>query len=144
MAGSRYDDRFRLLVHRRLEPGETIGATARVWTSRPSRLPRFTARYRDQAVVTDRRLMVWTCGWWTRRPRRRVLADRLDELTIMNATGPTRRSRVSTGIVLRLRVDHSGRRPVVFDVGPDDASQRFARILLTGHAETAATNAATA
>jgi hypothetical protein len=128
MARSRHDDRFRALVHRRLEPGETIVATARVWSARPSHLPMLAARYRDDAVVTDRRLMLWECGWWTRRPRRRVLADRLDDITVTNGTGRER-----DGVIGRVRIDHVKRPPVVLDVAADDDSQRFAAALLAAN-----------
>jgi len=129
MPGSSHDDRFRALVHRRLEPGETIIATARVWSARPSRVPALAARYRDDVVVTDRRLMVWECGWWTRRAKRRVLADRLDDITV---TGTTKAQReAGTHTTARIRVDHPGRPPLVLDIGADDASQKFAMRLLT-------------
>jgi hypothetical protein len=126
MAHSSHDDRFRAIVHRRLEPGEEIVATARVWSARPSRLPLLAARYRDDVVVTDRRLMVWECGWLTRRPRRRVLADRLDNIAVVDRT----RARRDDGAIRRVRVEHPGRRSVVFDVASDDASQQLAAALL--------------
>jgi uncharacterized protein (UPF0548 family) len=126
MARTSHDDRFRALVHRRLEPGEKIVATARVWTARPTRFPALASRYRDDAVVTDRRLMVWECGWWTRRARRRVLAERLSDLTI---TGTTRVAQERLWV--RLRVDHPGNRSVVFDIASDGESQRFAAALVT-------------
>jgi hypothetical protein len=129
MPRSSHDDRFRTLVHRRLEPGETIVATARVWSARPNRFPALAARFRDDVVVTDRRLMVWECGWWTRRPRRRVLADRLDDIMV---TGTTKAQReAGTHTVASIRVDHPGRPSLVFDIGADGASQKFAMSLLT-------------
>ena len=42
------------------------------------------ARHRDFVVVTDRRVMLWSCGFFTRRPRRRVLTDRRDDLMIVD------------------------------------------------------------
>ncbi len=127
MAGTRHDDRFRALVHRRLEPGETIVTTARVWTARPSHVPVLAARYRDDVVVTDRRLMVWACAWFTRRARRRVLAERLDQLVV---TDTTRRPRgAPDGQVTRVRIDHQGRKAVVFEVD-DEAGRRLVRALL--------------
>jgi hypothetical protein len=130
MPRTQHDDHFRTIVHRRLEPGETIVATARVWTARPSRAPLLAARFRDEAVVTDRRLMVWQCGWWTRRPRRRVVADRLDTLTVSNATSSGSADTGGAAPVRRVRLDHADHRPVVLEIGRDDESQRFAAALL--------------
>lgn len=76
------DDRLRSLAAKRLEASESIVATCRVWYSRPLRVPILAARYRDFVVVTDRRLMMYSAGWLTRLPRRRVLADRLADLTV--------------------------------------------------------------
>src|SRR5262245_3190608 len=72
--------RLRRLAERRLEDGEQIVAMAAVWYSRPVRLAWLAARYRDLAVLTDRRLLLWESGWLSRAPRRRVLADRLADL----------------------------------------------------------------
>jgi hypothetical protein len=131
MARSRQDDRFRAAVHRRLEPGETIVATARVWTARRTRVPALAARYRDDAVVTDRRLMVWECAWWTRRPRRRVLADRLGDITITNVTDRSRSSR--SGPVTRVRVDRTGRPPLILEIARNEHDQRFAAALVAAN-----------
>ncbi|HEY3833402.1 MAG TPA: hypothetical protein VGO03_13985 [Acidimicrobiia bacterium] len=132
MARNRQDDRFRVAVHRRLEPGETIVATARVWTARRTRLPALAARYRDDAVVTDRRLMMWECGWWTRRPRRRVLAERLGDITVANMTDRSRSLR--SGPVTRMRVDRAGRPSLVLELSRTERDQRFANALLTAGA----------
>ena len=35
------------------------------------------ARHRDFVVLTDRRLLLWSCGFFTRRPRRRVFDEAL-------------------------------------------------------------------
>src|SRR5689334_143685 len=119
MARISHDDHFRALVHRRLEPGEAIVATARVWSARPSRLPVLAARFRDDVVVTNRRLMVWECGWWTRRPRRRVLSDRLSDLEVTGTTS-TRTPRESPDRVwVRVRIDHPTNPSLVFDVASD-------------------------
>ncbi len=124
MASNRHDVRFRGAVERRLEPSEAIVATARVWTARPRHLQVLAARFRDDAVVTDRRLMLWECGWWTRRPRRRVLADRFDDIVVTNARAS------ADGTVRRIRVDHAGRPSIILDIARDQDSQRFATALL--------------
>ena len=129
-------------MHRRLEPGESITVTARVWTARPTRFPALAARYRDDVVITDRRIMVWECGWWTRRARRRVLADRLDEIRVTDATSSSRAK--TDGTVTRVRVDHEGRPPVVLDIRPDPAGRRLAAALLDAGARGPAPAPATA
>lgn len=66
----------------RLEPDEAVRAWTRGWVSRERRLHRFLAsRNRDFAVLTDRRLLLCSSGFFTGRPRRRVVADRLAEVT---------------------------------------------------------------
>lgn len=66
----------------RLEPDEQIVIWCRAWVSKVGRFQRLAPRWRDVAVITDRRLLLFGVGHFTRRPRRRVLADRLDELTV--------------------------------------------------------------
>ncbi len=122
------------MVNPRLEPGEAVDAIAAVWSARPSRHPKLSARFRDHAVLTDRRLMVWECRWLTRRPRRRVLADRLDAIVVTPAA-----PRGSDDAITHLRVDHTNGRSVVFDFGRDAESQRFARALVSRTAEESST-----
>jgi hypothetical protein len=76
------DRRLRAPGFARLEPDEAIITWCRAWVSKAGRFQRFAPRWRDVAVVTDRRLLVFGVGHFTRRPRRRVLADRLDVLTL--------------------------------------------------------------
>jgi hypothetical protein len=118
--------RLHRLAERRLEDGEQIVTSAPVWYSRPVRLEWLAARYRDLAVLTDRRLMLWECGWLTRRPRRRVLADQLSDLTATDlgaaSGGPAGR---------RLQLDHADHPPLVLELGTDRPSRSIARALLT-------------
>ena len=72
--------RLRAAGFARLEPDEEIITWCRAWVSKAGRLQRLAPRWRDLAVLTDRRLLLFGVGHFTRRPRRRVLADRLDEL----------------------------------------------------------------
>ena len=82
-AGTAIGRRLYKLASTRFEPGESAIAWCRVWVSRDGRGSSVVAaRHRDFAVVTDRRLMLWSCGFFTRRPRRRVLTDRRDDLTV--------------------------------------------------------------
>ncbi len=75
-------------------------------------LAAFTARYRDIVVVTDRRLMLWEVGMLSRRPRRRVLADRLAEITVEDVS--------RAGTRRRLRFSKPEHRAMLLDFGRDD------------------------
>lgn len=105
------DDRLRSLAAKRLESSEAIVATCRVWYSRPLRVPILAARYRDFVVVTDRRLMMYSAGWLTRLPRRRVLADRLADVTV-----------TVIKVDRTLTLSHPGHPPMRLDFGTDPAS----------------------
>jgi hypothetical protein len=100
----------------RLEAGETIVAWCRAWVSKAGRFQRLAPRWRDVAVVTDRRLLLYGVGHFTRRPRRRVLADRLDELSLADiGTHPGR----------GLRCTRPGRGPMLLELGNDPWTRRF-------------------
>src|SRR5262249_3401375 len=79
------------------------------------------ARNRDFAVVTDRRLLLWSAGFFTRRPRRRVLAERLDELTVQS---------VGSGSAPKISCRRGGRRPLLLQRAPTEQAAPFARTLL--------------
>ena len=121
------------IAGRRLESGEAIHEWCAVWYSRPARLAAIAPRFRDYAVVTDRRLMLFEAGWLTRRPRRRILADRLDQLavTVGTAPGVATGTPIGTpiGIVRRLRIEHRDHRPVIIEFGRDARAQRVAQRL---------------
>jgi hypothetical protein len=104
----------------RLEPDEAIVVWSRAWVSKASRFQRLAPRWRDVAVVTDRRLLLFGVGHFTRRPRRRVLADRLDELTLADVGAHPGRG---------LRCTRPGRGPMLVEVGNDPWSRRFAQEL---------------
>jgi hypothetical protein len=124
-----YEQLLRRAVEARLEPGETFVAWTRAWVSRWQRFHwLLSLRNRDYAVVTDRRLMLWSAGFFTRRPRRRVLADRLDEITVGSIGRDP--GRVMT-------CSRPGRRPLLLELGKDDRSDRFS-IELRDRAEAAA------
>jgi len=100
-----------------LEPGEEIVAWCRAWVSRAGHLQRIAARWRDVAVVTDRRLLLFGVGHFTRRPRRLVLADLLENLTVADVgTHPGR----------GLRCSRPGRPAMLLELGSDAWSRRFA------------------
>ena len=94
----------------RLEPGETIVVWCRAWVSKVGRFQRLAPRWRDVAVVTDRRLLLFSVGHFTRRPRRRVLADRLDELTLGDVGSHPGRG---------IRCARPGRAPMLLELGTD-------------------------
>ena len=69
----------------------------RLWHSRASRFQRLAARYRDIGVLTDRQLMLFEVGMFSRLPRRRVLVDRLDELTVEDVSRAKNGTKVRFG-----------------------------------------------
>lgn len=107
--------RLRRLAAPRLEEDESVLACSAVWYARPVRVRWLAARYRDLAVLTDRRLMLWEVGWLTRRPRRRVLADRRFDLHASELPASSRSRRI--------RLDHPSHPPLVLELrrGADDA-----------------------
>jgi hypothetical protein len=106
----------------RLEPDEQIVAWCRAWVSRAGHLQKLAARWRDVAVVTDRRLLLFSVGHFTRRPRRRILADRLDELTVADVGARPGRG---------LRCSRPGRPPMLLELGNDAWSRKFGLELQT-------------
>jgi len=111
--------RLRRAVGRRLPDGDRLLAWTRAWVSNdgPARL--LAVRYRDFVVLTDRTLMCWSTGFLTRRPRRRVLCERLEECAV-EPVGRRGRS---------LRVRAFARRPLRFDL-PRRSGPEFARLLV--------------
>lgn len=103
--------RLRKAAGARLEPTEEILAWCVAWLSRDRRLHRLlAARTRDFAVLTDRRLLVLRSGFFTHRPRRRVLADRLDETAVTDCgSRPGRCLRVEAPAHRPLRIELAGR-----------------------------------
>jgi len=114
--------RLRAAAEKRLEKGEELVCWARAWVSIDGPLNVvFAARTRDYAVLTTRRLMLWSTGFLTRHPRRRVLADRLDEITV---------ERVPPLPGRRLRITSAGHRPLRLELGRSAAHERFVEELL--------------
>jgi hypothetical protein len=112
--------RLHKLAAARLETNEELVTWERTWVSRDGRYSGvFGARTRDFAVLTDRRLMLWSTGFFTRGPRRRVLTDRLDDLTVEDfGRTPLR----------MLRVRAFARRPLRFEFSR--RASLFPRLLL--------------
>jgi hypothetical protein len=114
------DRQLRATGFARLEPGEEIVVWCRAWVSKAGHLQRLAPRWRDVAVITDRRLLLFGVGHFTRRPRRRVLADRLDELDVGD---------IGTHAGRGLRCSRPGRAPMLIELGPDAWSRRFGQEL---------------
>ena len=104
----------------RLEPDEQIVIWCRAWVSKVGRFQRFAPRWRDVAVITDRRLLLFGVGHFTRRPRRRVLADRLDELAVADVGVHAGRG---------LRCSRPGRSPMLLELGSDAWSRKVGQEL---------------
>jgi hypothetical protein len=112
--------RLRAAGFARLETDEEIVTWCRAWVSKAGRFQRFAPRWRDVVVVTDRRLLLFGVGHFTRRPRRRVLADRLDELTLGDVgTHPGR----------GLRCMRPGRPDMLLELDGDPWSRRLVQEL---------------
>jgi hypothetical protein len=121
-AGTVIGRRLYRVVSARFETGETAIAWSRAWVSRDGRASSvIAARHRDFVVVTDRRVMLWSCGFFTRRPRRRVLTDRRDDLRVVDIGSHPRR---------RLRVRAFARKPLRFEFGSDARSRAVVDELL--------------
>jgi hypothetical protein len=114
--------RLRELLTPRLRTGEEPLAWARAWISRDSRYPWLQARTFDFLVLTDRRLMLWSSGFFSRQPRRRVLTDRLDDLTAVEAVGRHPRR--------TLRVKALGRKPLLFELLDEAPTYHFVEMLV--------------
>ena len=104
--------RLHEIAKKRLEPGEEILGTCRVWYSRPAVHHWAAARFRDYVVLTDRRLLMYSAGWLTRQPRRRVLADRLDDLILNEGHS-------APGLV----ISHPSHAAMLLQFGRDETSQ---------------------
>jgi hypothetical protein len=114
------DRRLRAPGFARLEVDEEIVVWSRAWVSKAGRFQRLAPRWRDVVVVTDRRLLLFGVGHFTRRPRRRVLADRLDELQIGDVgTHPGR----------GLRCSRPGRAPMLLELDTDPWSRKVVQEL---------------
>jgi hypothetical protein len=98
-----------------LEPGEEIVAWCRAWVSRAGRLQRLAARWRDVVVVTNRRLLLFGVGHFSRRPRRLMLADLLENVTVTDVGVHPGRG---------LRCARPGRPPVLIELGGDPWSMK--------------------
>jgi hypothetical protein len=79
---SRRELRLRARVAKVAEEGDRVIAWTQGWVSREGRFHAFAARTFDYIAVTERELLLFTTGFFTRRPRRLVFAAPLDVLRI--------------------------------------------------------------
>jgi hypothetical protein len=119
-------------VERRLQemlPSEPIVAWGRAWVWRDGRLAGFFAsRTLDFTVLTEDHLYLFSMGFFTRRPRRRVYAITHDRLQVDEYPAKSRtrlRLRASEHRPLMLEMRGTARNRAVADAlvartGPDD------------------------
>ncbi len=105
-----------------LEPDERLIAWTRGWVSRDGKMHTvFAARTLDFVVISDQRLYLFSTGFFSRRPRRRVYASDLDKLQVSNTE--TKRGQ-------RLRIVSRLHRPILLENHNDDRNVAFARELV--------------
>lgn len=111
------DARIAARLARLVGDEETIVAWTQGWVSREVRLHTLlAARTLDFGVVTDQSLQLFSTGFFTRRPRRRVYTSRFERIFV--ASDDTRNGR------RRLRISSRSTAPLWLEL---DASARAAR-----------------
>jgi hypothetical protein len=119
---SKRERRLRALVRAVGEPGDELVAWTRVWVSRDGRLHGLAARTLDHAVVTRLELLLFSTGFFSRRPRRLVYARPLRELTVvpLEGRGPA------------VRIVRPGDRPLRLEGARSAQGDHFRAELLAG------------
>jgi hypothetical protein len=111
-------------VERRLQemlPSEQIVAWGRAWVWRDGRLAGvFASRTLDFTVLTEEHLYLFSTGFFTRRPRRRVYAISHDRLQVDEAPAKRRR---------RLRLRAHEHRPLMLEMRGTPRNGAFADAL---------------
>jgi hypothetical protein len=119
---SRTGRRLRDLALPELDEGEQLVNWVRAWVSRDSQYNTLLgARYRDFVVLTTSRLVLWSCGFFTRRPLHKVFDERRAALAVDPVDARNTR---------HLRIEVAPRRALRFDFGSDTASREIAAALL--------------
>ena len=94
-------------IRAKLEQGERLVMWTRGWISRDGRLHTVVAaRTLDYAVITDRRLCLFSTGFFSRQPRRRVYESPFEFLQV-SSTGSKRGH--------RLRICSPRHRPILLE-----------------------------
>jgi hypothetical protein len=122
------DDRRVVRIGSRLQrlvgADESMVAWTQGWVSREVRLHRLlAARTLDFAVVTDRSLVLFSTGFFTRRPRRRVYEARFERIFVVDDTVPRGRR--------RLRVTSRDAKPLWFELDASARATTFANEVMT-------------
>jgi hypothetical protein len=98
---------------------ERVLAWTQGWVSREVRLHRLlAARTLDFAVVTERSLVLFSTGFFTRRPRRRVYTSRFDRIFVVDDVVARGRR--------RLRITSRDAKPLWFEIDASDRAASFA------------------
>jgi hypothetical protein len=113
------DARIESRLQRLVGADEALVAWTQGWVSREVRLHRLlAARTLDFAVVTDRSLILFSTGFFTRRPRRRVYDSRFERIFVVDDTVARGRR--------RLRVTSRDAKPLWFELDASDRAATFA------------------
>lgn len=109
-------------LRRLVGPDEAVRAWTQGWVSRELRLHRLlAARTLDFAVLTDRNLILFSTGFFTRRARRRVYTSLLERITVTD--DQVRKGR-------RLRVMSRQAHPLWFELKKSEQADAFADALI--------------
>jgi hypothetical protein len=116
------EGRVQSRLQRLVGADDAVVAWARGWVSRERRLHRLlAARTFDFAVLTDHNLFLFSTGFFTRRPRRRVYASRLDLINVSDRVVPRGR---------RLRITSRNADPLWLELRVSDRVTLFADALV--------------
>jgi hypothetical protein len=110
-------------LQEKIDEDDTLVTWARGWVARDGRWSGlFAARNLDYCVLGKRSFYLFSTGFFTRRPRRRVFRAPLDRLIVsVRKSGPPE----------RLRLSLRGHRPLLIDFRRSERSQPFADALKT-------------
>lgn len=112
------DQRVEIRLQALVGTNDPIVAWTRGWVSREVRLHRlFAARTPDFAVLTNIELFLFSTGFFTRRPRRRVYTSPLSRVHVTNHDAPRGR---------RLRVSSRKAHPLWIELRTGDRASTFA------------------
>jgi hypothetical protein len=114
----RRDQRVERRLQSLLATNDPIVAWTRGWVSREVRLHRLlAARTYDFAVLTNIELFLFSTGFFTRRPRRRVYTSPLSRVHVANHDVPRGR---------RLRISSRNAHPLWIELRTSDRATTFA------------------
>jgi hypothetical protein len=118
----RRDRRVEIRLQALLGPNDPIVAWTRGWVSREVRLHRLlAARTYDFAVLTNTELFLFSTGFFTRRPRRRVYTSQLSRVHVAIRDVPRGR---------RLRISSRNAHPLWIELRTSDRATTFAEELV--------------